>query len=278
MSPRKYSRPARLLSAVLAGGAMIACSADSTSGPTSIATAGSAQLLFSNTHEPTGMTAVVSQAFNSTTLASWYSLPAGVRLLSDTSTPLSPAPYGRMIYPAGFKGGVAPATTTSTSFAGKGYKEVYVRLGVRLSSNFFGHPTSTNKVVHFWIYNPQANRVFLSFEGAGANPLHLQVRCQGSPDDGKCGHLRANTGASGVVTRGAWHVVEVRVRANTQGLSNGVVEAWIDGVRTHFYNNIRLDVGGWMLMSWSPTWGGVGGTVPAAMSMDMDHIYVSGRR
>ena len=177
-----------------------------------------------------------------------------------------------------FAGGRAPGTTSSTSFAGLGYKEIYVRAAVRLSSNFYGHQSATNKFLHFWSYSPQANRVFLSFEGVGNGALNLQVRCQGTPDDSKWGHLKANTGASAAIARGKWNVIEVRLRVNAMGVSNGIVEAWVNGMRTHYYTNVRLDVGGWGIVSWSPTWGGIGGVVPASMTMDMDHIYLSGRR
>ncbi len=211
-------------------------------------------------------------------VAGWSAYSAAVRFGSDASGPLSPNSYGRLTYPKGFAGGRAPGTTSSTSFAGRGYREIYVRAAVRVSANWYGHPSATNKVLHFWTYTPQANRVFLSFEGAGSGPLHLQVRCQGSPDDSRCGHLGANTGASALIARGKWNVLEVHLRMNTLGKSDGVVEAWVNGTRTHAYTNIRLDAGGWGILSWSPTWGGMGGALPATQTMDLEHVFVSGRR
>jgi hypothetical protein len=31
-------------------------------------------------------------------------------------------------------------------------------------------------------------------------------------------------------------------------------------------------------MRWDPTWGGLGGTVPADQYMYLDHIYISGKQ
>lgn len=233
--------------------------------------------LFTTLHESSTLTGVVSQPMNPANVTGWSYYTAAVSFGNDAAGPLSPNSYGRMTYPKGFAGGRAPGTTSSTSFAARGYKEIYVRSAVRLSSNFYGHPSATNKFLHFWTYSPQANRVFLSFEGVGTGALNLQVRCQGTPDDSKCAHLKANTGSSAAIARGKWNVIEVRLRVNTMGQSNGIVEAWVNGVRTHYYTNIRLDVGGWGIISWSPTWGGMGYTLPAAQTMDLEDLKVSGK-
>ncbi|MBK8005454.1 MAG: hypothetical protein IPK12_16410 [Gemmatimonadetes bacterium] len=89
--------------------------------------------------------------------------------------------------------------------------------------------------------------------------------------------MQANTGASGVVSRGAWHVVEVYLRLNRRGRADGELRIWLDGRLTHDYRALRLDAGAWSLVEWSPTWGGTRYVLPAAQSMDMDDIYVSGR-
>jgi hypothetical protein len=274
--PARHFRVPGLL---LALSAIAGCASDSPTTPNEAALpvtpAGS---LFTNTHEPGSLTPIATQAMSGGTVSGWSTLPSTVRILTDASGLLSPNGYGRMTYPKGFSGGRAPGTTSSANFSSRKYKEIYVRAAVRMSSNFYGHPSATNKVLHFWSYNPQHNRVFLSFEGKGTGTLNLQVRCQGTVNDSKCAHLGGNQGASAAIKRGVWNVIEVRLRMNSMGQSNGVVEAWVNGVRTHYYTNIRLDAGGWGIVSWSPTWGGVGSTVPAAQTMDLEHLYVSGRQ
>ena len=47
-----------------------------------------------------------------------------------------------------------------------------------------------------------------------------------------------NLGGQRYFSRGRWHTVETRVRLNTPGSDNGVVEGWIDGVRVANYRDI----------------------------------------
>lgn len=61
------------------------------------------------------------------------------------------------------------------------------------------------------------------------------------------------------------------------GVKTDIVMVGVDGDGTLFLTETGVKVVGWATLSCARTWGGVGGTVPAMMTMDMDHIYVSGR-
>jgi subtilase family serine protease len=68
-------------------------------------------------------------------------------------------------------------------------------------------------------------------------------------------------------------------KANSAGTADGTVDWWLDGVHVGSYTGIQFASGAatWSAMKWNPTWGGLGGTVPADMYESMDHIYVSGK-
>jgi hypothetical protein len=258
--------------AMLAG-----CSSETSTAPSTTPPTVPPGSLFTNTHEPTGFSRVVDQPMTGGSVAGWATIPAGVQFAADPLSPLSPTTFGRMTYRVGMRAGVAPATTSTSSFASRNHREIYLRTAVRVSSNWYGHNTGVNKVLHLWTQNPQGNKLVISLHGAGNAPLKLRVTCQGVPDTSKCAKMMANTGASGTVSRGAWHVIEARIRLNTAGKYDGTLQLWLDGVMTHNYSNLRVDAGRWYIVSWSPTWGGVGGTVPVQQTMDMDGMYVSGR-
>jgi hypothetical protein len=80
--------------------------------------------------------------------------------------------------------------------------------------------------------------------------------------------------------RGEWHKVEVVAVANTTGANNGSVKLYLNGVLATSCSGIRFTSASsptWHLLSWSPTWGGIGGTVVSTMYQYMDHLYVSGK-
>jgi hypothetical protein len=161
---------------------------------------------------------------------------------------------------------------------------------VKVSSNWVGHPTGTNKVLHFWVAD--ANRVFAYIDGSGANTLHpyLGLQAIATPFNDGAGqistsvNLRPNvaghTGAQ--IVRGQWYHWEILLNVNTNGAPNGTADWWIDGVQVAHYSGIGYVSGSqsryFNVMRWDPTWGGLGGTVPADQYMYLDHIYISGKQ
>ncbi|MDQ3696862.1 MAG: Ig-like domain-containing protein [Gemmatimonadota bacterium] len=195
-------------------------------------------------------------------------------VVRDATAPKSASTVGQFIYPQGFRGGASPATA-QLQFTIP-VRTLYLSMWVKLSSNFEGHSSSTNKMFFLWISRGQ--RFFLSAEGAGLGHLYPQVRLQGVPDPR--GRLRGNL-AHATVARGHWQRWELIVKANTPGSADGEVHWWIDGTKITDYRDLEIvsrnESPEWDQFQWSATWGGGGNTVAQDMFLWYDHIYISGR-
>ena len=241
--------------------------------------------------EPSGMTVLTERAFNCAPAGpgcegDWYSSGASV-IVQDPSAPKSPANVAQMTYPAGFTGG-SGAGNEEIGWVGPAQKStLYVSCWLRLDPNWQGHETGINKLLHFFING--LNRVVISAEGSGSNPLLPTWRLQGLAApyfDGVSQtstdvNLRPNVDATIRIIRGVWQRYEAVLIANTPGVADGSLQLWIDGAKVLNYAGIMFaDAGGnskWEDLMWSPTWGGTGDVVVNAMVMQMDHIYISGK-
>jgi uncharacterized protein YjdB len=241
--------------------------------------------------EPSGMTVITQRAFNSTvednwTVPSWAGTDV-LSIVSDPTAPNSPSSVEQIRFPAGFGGGDSPALTERN--LGSTASTMYVSMWIKISSNWQGHPTGTNKVLHFWVAG--LNRVFVYIDGSGSNILQPYLGLQGiatAYNDGAGStstsvNLRPNvqgqTGAQ--IVRGQWYHWELVLSVNTSGSTNGTADWWINGVQVGHYTGIGYVSSGqsrtWEDMKWDPTWGGLGGTISADQFMWMDHIYISGK-
>ena len=81
--------------------------------------------------------------------------------------------------------------------------------------------------------------------------------------------------------RDRWYEVEIHLRLNTPGNSDGVIEWWLDGRPAGEYANIGFvgpaDDLYWSEISWNPTWGAPKDRAVRDMTMLVDHFYVSAR-
>jgi hypothetical protein len=192
---------------------------------------------------------------------------------NDPSAPKSPPGVGQALFPLGFVGGVAPITT-ARNLEGA-YRAIYVSFWIKFSPNWVGHPSGVNKIFHIWING--SNRVYVQAHGSGSNQLLSVVSTQGANEPNR--DLDGNV-SQGVITRGAWQRWELVLSANTDGLPNGAVYWWIDGVEAGRYTDLNFVGQGarnvWDVVDWNPTWGGIGAVLLADQTMAIDHIYVSG--
>lgn len=241
--------------------------------------------------EPEGMTRITEWSLNALGEDGW-GLPhpsdmANFTIIGDASAPKSPENVGAIRFPAGFSGGTSPALSERSLNSEWG--TLYVSMYFKLSSNWVGHPTGTNKVLHFWVAD--LNRVFAYVDGSGNNTLRPYIGLQGiaAPFNDGAGetstsvNLRPNVpGHTGVeIVRGKWYHWEMLFTVNTGGAANGTADWWIDGAHVAHYAGIgyvsATQSRNFNVMRWDPTWGGLGGTVPADQYMYVDHIYVSGK-
>ncbi len=240
--------------------------------------------------EPSGMSVITERAFNAAVEDGW-DLPSWVdpndwKIVADAAAPYSPSNILQIRFPAGFTGGDSPALSEKPF--GTGVGTLYVSMWIKLSSNWVGHLTGTNKVLHFWIGG--ANRVFAYVDGSGSNTLKPYIGLQGiatSFNDGFGNNstsinLRPNVQTGSQIVRGQWYHWEMVFTSNTNGSANGTADWWINGVQVGHYTGIGYvsssQSRNFTTMKLDPTWGGLGGTVPADQFMWMDHIYLSGKQ
>jgi hypothetical protein len=245
----------------------------------------------SGSQEPSGMTLFTERPFSAVDEDGW-GVPSSpdinnYTIDSDAAGPRSAPLVGTIRFPAGFSGGNSPAFSEKS--LGNGAGTLYVSMWIKLSGNWVGHPTGTNKVLHFWIAG--LNRVFAYVDGAGGNPLKPYIGLQGiaTPYNDGAGQTATSVnlgpnvaGHTGVqIVRGQWYRWEIVFQANTDGGANGSADWWIDGVQVGHYTGIPYVAANqsrlFNVMRWDPTWGGQGAAVPADQFMSIDHIYVSGK-
>jgi len=233
----------------------------------------------SGNNEPPGFTPLTEHPFNTITnsdsgaLGQWSSNGGMFAIVNDRTAPRSAPNVGQFTYPAGFHAGSAPGSIESDNLSN--VTQLYLSFWMKLSSNFQGEGSNTNKVLFVWLSGHPA--VFLSNEGSGTGaPLMPTVRYQGSVDSRE--YFYQNVGTSQAMTRGQWRRWEVVLLANTPGQANGVIRWWIDGRKVGEYTDVRFRSAAdpWQWVFLQPIWGGVSGTVASTQYLWIDHLYVSG--
>lgn len=247
--------------------------------------------------EPAGFNVITDRPFNSTTATYTYGESGwqdwngttALTIIQDATAPHSPSNVARLRYPAGYAGGDAPGGGEyNLHTGGRSANTIYIAMWVKLSSNWYGNPSGVNKLYHVWVSG--VNRLVASATGEASNPLVPQIRLQGLGglySDGTnppAEDVNLNPNVAGQTSikfvRGQWYKWEVVTSAGTPGGANGTIDWWINGVHVGHYTGIPyVPPGGsasWEIFKWDPTWGGIGGTVPADQFMYVDHIRISG--
>ena len=288
-----------LVTGVAAGTVTITATSEGKSGTATVRVTGTAGASF---NEPTGMTRITDRPFDSKARTDldlgdancvggsecWdrEESRSAWSIVEDATAPGAGDGVARQKYPRGFTGGSAPQGLAQKPWPiTSGYRTLYHRFWVKLSDNFTGHLTSTNKIFHIW--TEPGNVLFYSAEGKGRGPLQFQIRLQGVPEPDTYANWQNPPNVAGrtgtEITRGKWHLFEVLLTLNTPGQKNGGFRAWQDGVLTHDYSgreivSARVTQPYWWQVQWSPTWGGSGDSVPEDMFMSIDQVYISGAR
>lgn len=227
-------------------------------------------------NEPAGYVPVTDYPIQSSDYDNWDPGSSANKAVFDgalrtdgTTAPVSPNTIVRASYLAGRVGGTAPWLNTRST-AGK--TAIYYSMAFKLSANFQGHLTGTNKLNFVWINGTPTT--FLSAEGSGAGTLEMQLRLQNDPDPRA--RLVPNI-ASGTVARDTWHIVEVQQICNTTGNADGVARVWMNGTLVTQYTDVQFATTqqNWGEFYLQPIWGGGGDSVTNDMWIDFDHVYIS---
>lgn len=233
-------------------------------------------------NEPGGFVCITNRGFEDREQPGWKTRRGNTfSIVEDRSAPVSPPYVGRAQFPVGFVGGSGPINT-SAELRGKRVRDMYLAFWLKLPPSFDGAPTNgINKVLHIWL--GERSVVVLSAQGRGRNALMPQMRLQNVRADrrGVSFNLNPQRAAVPQMSRDRWYEIEIHLRLNTPGESNGVVEWWLDGRPAGEYRNVGfLNAGDdlyWSEVSWNPTWGAPKDRAGREMAMLVDHFYVSAK-
>ena len=234
------------------------------------------------TNEPAGMTVISSRGFNALNDSPLWTDENPAKIALDASAPRSPSQVWRAVYPTGFAGGSAPANSW-LEFSPHP-RIAYVRWYFKYSSNWYGNGTGINKMFYVWT-NANAPSVVIIAKGAKTGALALRIAGQdilkggAGYGDAQNPDWDPNLAPSATISRGQWHMGEVILVGNTSGAANGSIDGWIDGVHVTSYSGIQFRSANavWGDVNVDPVWGGIGGSVPATQTFDIDHFYMSGK-
>lgn len=232
-------------------------------------------------NEPTGMTVISDRGFNAQGELGWTDDFSGkdggsMTIIQDATAPHSSPNILRATFPTGFtSAGTGPGSAEKNLSSRP--RTLYVSYWSRVSTNWYGHDSGVNK--EFYAYAGGSPYVYFNlrcmYNGAITPDIALQDMAVGGTHD-----ISPNLVPSARITRGQWYHIEVVLVANTANTSDGSLDWWLDGVHIGSYSGLRFSSSGatWNLVHWTTIWGGVGGpNVPATMTKDIDHMYLSGK-
>jgi len=257
-----------LVTAAAAGTATITAASEGKSGTASVTVTIPAPPGSGN--EPSGMSLLVDRPFSSLSEGGSWGM-SGLSIAQDASAPKSPSGVIRATYPTGFIGGSGPGYAENYH---AGNRVLYISYWAKLSSNFWGHLTGVNKQFYEWADGKPI--FFFEAHGVGTGSLTPQVVLQGTQSDAT---FSPNLVSSARIPRGQWYHVEILLTGNTSGSANGVVDWWLDGVHVGSRSGLRYTSGttSWNEFAFRPVWGGLTDRVPATMTLDLDHLRLSGK-
>jgi len=239
-------------------------------------------------NEPAGMTFIDQRPFNTLDENASPHSPAWdtdstLTIVQDATAPISPSNVIRVTYPTGFVAGSAPGHA-GVYFGPTGYKTFYIRFAAKLSLNFYGQQSSYSKFFYVWQNNSSLEGFYFAAHGTGTDPLEPDTFLQGITsfpvvNGTPTGNLAPNLVPTALIIRGQWQIFEFVLVGNSAGTADGSVDWYVDGVHVGSVGGIQWTPGAatFSQMDFRPVWGGAGGTVPATMTMDWDHVYMSGK-
>jgi uncharacterized protein YjdB len=228
-----------------------------------------------SSNEPAGMTMIADRPFNSLQENPWDT-DNTLSIVQDPTAPKSPSSVIRVTFPTGFAGGSSNGHT-GMQWSG-GQRILYASYWMKYSSNWWGHNTGINKQAYAWVNEGGGYTPFvMEAEGSGSGPLKprpiLQRMIVGD------GNYEPNLVPNATITRGQWFHIEVVLTGNTSGSANGAMDIYLDGVHVTSVGGLQWTNGttAWNIFELYPVWGGIGDVVPATMTADWDHVYLSGK-
>ena len=204
-------------------------------------------------------TITINQWDSLTSPPGWeYSNPTpaidGATNTSDPSNAL------RFTFPAGYGDGNAPSVA-SRKFTGQ--NEFWYGFWLKYSSNWQWHPID-NKITYGYLTDPSTN-FYTSVTGGRTLSMVSQTNWKAFV------RYSSNSGYNPVIAAGQWYWLEIHVRINTPGASDGLYELWLDDGLVMSHNNVAYRNSNILFgqITLFPIWGGSAGAVKG----QTDHVW-----
>ncbi len=215
-------------------------------------------------NEPAGATLLTECSFSSTSCSGWETVFAG-QIVSDASAPVSPSSVLQHSIGPGQNNGGGQIT-----YYFNNHRDIYIGYWAKFSNPLIQPSNQLQKVSVTWATGPCALLWHLlhgnpSETGPFFNIVQLES-CAGLSNSHLPGwgdavgswNLSPNL-SNPQVTQGVWHRFELHLKNSTTSASrDGVVEFWMDGIKTHEYGvNGRTGINypdNWSHFEFTPAW------------------------
>lgn len=238
---------------------------------------------FSN--EPPGTTPLAEHNFNDTTGGGFGVAGQDGTIVTDAGALISPSNVLREVFRA--------TTGRGGQWLTKGgfwYREVFCGLSFKWDVNFGRLPNNNGKLFLFWIgtgvvwCKTDSGSDTTRYVVCGLQLIEQNWHLPGAYPGTAFGQsaepqeVYANVGA-GTVAHGDWFTIEMRLRNNTAGQNDGIVQMWLNGQPALHYTTVRFGAGDgdrFYAFDFTHTWDG-GWAPPQDWYTYVDHLYISGK-
>jgi uncharacterized protein YjdB len=274
-----------LVTGVAAGSATITVSAAGKTATANVTVTGTTtstgSLGYGN--QPSGATTISERAFNALAEDGWpspllYNGGQGA-ITTDASAPKSPSNVLQVTFPAGFPAGDQPYDQAILLDGSAQYTQLYGSIWLKYSPGFAVDGAGILKILYMWASDDKPSLCLcVNNYTAGGGNFTPQLGLQDATNQNLIPNVSGQVGYG--FPTGQWVRLEFLLVMNSPGQSNGVAKVWANGVLVTNFTNVDFVSSStqeyWHKLEIAPYWGGLGGTVPSAQYLWVDHLYASG--
>jgi uncharacterized protein YjdB len=219
-----------------------------------------------------------------------------ISVIQDETAPNPGMGTIRYFYPKGLVAGTGPGlmyhgsgnqgSANNMKVNGQPVRELYLSFWIKHSTPWQQPDANVSKFGYTYQQDPYgihgASRNVLHFDIEGASRTSFSPKISSEVLENGVAHvenLRWNIEWRSM-SAGTWRRFELYSRAaSAEGVRDGIVRFWVDGVLVGDHTNIRRSHHSFTSLHWSAVWGGVGGVVEAegGQYILFNGIYASGR-
>ena len=253
-------------------------------------------------NEPAGLSTIASVDFTNginaqigaCTEHSSESKRANSEYINDSSAPTGDGFVFRGKFPSGWVDGGAPwrfdcwGPGMSEGGGAYQYDEIYISLWLKIEGSDYENQSVGTKVFYVaYGTDLRHNDAYFMLDGAGSqatqSSARLRARLSTQDDNGDTSAMSVTPNLSGEHVRvGEWTRVEVRMKINDIGSSNGKLDMWVNGTHTTSIDNwlyrSAISPRAFYHLQFTPVYGGNSGDIRTRDDYwRVDDLYISGR-